>query len=133
MDKEYDFKELEKAASDKGIGIPDGFGRELDRMIDSMDAAERIITSKRGLARRPATYIIGIAASVAVVAGLAFSLRIYRTPEDTFTDPVLAYAETEKALMMISDKMTSGTSKAAEAGKTMEKHGGIIENINKLF
>ena len=36
---------MEKAAADRRIEVPHGFRKELSEMIDSMDAAEKIVTS----------------------------------------------------------------------------------------
>jgi hypothetical protein len=69
-------------------------------------------------------WVTGIAATVIITVILLtpvqrlpvfnlFSARI----TDTFDDPQKAYAETVKALLMVSDKMNSGTGKMKSMGK----------------
>ena len=61
------------------------------------------------LPRRRPVAIWSIAASVAVVAGIGLT-ALLRTPEpeDTFTDPYLAYAAIEQAFGRMGDAVSRG-------------------------
>ena len=70
-------------------------------------------------------------ASLAAVAAAAAALVILpqRGPKDTFDDPLLAYAEVEKAFQTISDKMSVGMDIVRDAETT----AGIPYNtLNKI-
>lgn len=121
----WSIAELRKAGDDGSINVPEGFRKELSVMIDSMDAAEKIVSSGRSGAKRIATWTMSAAAGLVLMAVASLALYdTYRSPEDTFSDPALAYAQAEKALADISSRMSScaGKTKAAEAsvGKQIE-------------
>ena len=101
-----ELRRLAAASSDTGIHVPEGLEKDLSDMIDSMDAAERIIAGKSSPARRAMTLIMSAAAGIILVAGIWTAVETYRSPEDTFTDPEQAYAEVERVLTIISEKMT---------------------------
>lgn len=122
-------EDLRRIFADNGINVPDGLGKDLSDMIDSMDAAEKIVTGGKSRIRRTVTYIMGIAAGIVLAAGIWTAVETYRTPEDTFSDPALAYAEVEKALSMISDRMSSGVEKAESAGKAIERQMDHLESL----
>ena len=77
--------------------------------------------------RRPAV-VWSVAASVAVVAGIGLA-ALLRTPqpEDTFSDPYLAYAAIEQAF----DRMGDAVSQSAEVLARQENEYNIIENYWK--
>lgn len=122
-------EELRRIFDGNGVNVPDGLGKDLSDMIDSMDAAEKIVTGGKSRMRRTVTYIMGIAAGIVLVAGIWTAVETYRTPEDTFSDPALAYAEVEKALSMISDRMSSGAEKADAATRAIERQRDRIESL----
>ncbi len=83
-------EDLLSIAGDGNVEVP----AELDGRIRSAVFS--------GTRRR--TWILGgIAAAVALLIGIGFSLH-RNQPKDTFDDPYLAYAELEKAFGLISDK-----------------------------
>lgn len=49
----------------------------------------------------------------------------FHSPEDTFTDSAVAYAETEKIIESISDRMQKGQAKAADAAETHFSDSGM--------
>lgn len=122
MNANKDFKE--------DVVVPSGLRQELSDMIDSMDAAERILSSGMSPARRLMTCIMSAAAGVILLVGVWMAAETFRTPEDTFTDPQAAYAEVEKALVSISEKVNSGLEKASEAEKKLD---GNIDRVMKLY
>ncbi len=97
-------EQLETVSLDEGLNPP-------------ADFAERV---KAGLGvrheRLRTLRIAGIAASVIILAGVGFSLAgLSGEPEDTFTDPYLAYAQVEETLAMISEGMKKGIDMAQES------------------
>ena len=111
------------------IKVPVGLRKDLSDMIDSMDAAEKIISSGKSPARRIMTYVMSAAASVVVLLGIWTAVETFRAPKDTFTDPEMAYAEVEKALVSISEKMGSGLSRAEAAGRSIEEQGARVAEL----
>lgn len=106
---------------ERDVKVPEGLEKDLSDMIDSMDAAEKIISSGKSPARVAMTYIMSTAAGIILAIGIWMTLQTFRTPKDTFTDPELAYAEVQKALVTISEKMNPGLEKAQSAEMTLEK------------
>lgn len=127
--EKFSIDSLTGASADRSIKCPDGFGHELSDMIDSLDAAERIIISGESKDRNTWHWLVGVAACIAIIAGIGFSTWTSRTPEDTFTDPAQAYAEAENALSAISERMGRGTALAAKAEKTMERQTAILKEL----
>ena len=104
-----------------------GLESSLTELVDSLEAVRRLNEPER----RPADgWIgIGIAAAAALLIGLALSLTGNPRLKDTYDDPLLAYAEAEKALALISDAMSGGARKTAEAVEAFEAPKEIIDNI----
>lgn len=120
---------MEKAAADRRIEVPHGFRKELSEMIDSMDAAEKIVTSGKSRAMRTATWIMSVAAGLVLLIGTGLAIHTFRTPKDTFTDPEEAYAAVEKALTEISGKMSGGAASARQAEETVSRHTEVIRSL----
>lgn len=97
----------------------------LTKLVDSLEAVRRLNEPER----RPAGRWIGIAAAAALLIGLAFSFTGGPRLKDTYDDPLLAYAEAEKALALISDVMSGGARKTVEAVEAFEAPKEIIDNI----
>ena len=112
------------------IAVPAGLKQELSDMIDSMDAAGKILSSGKSPARLIMTCIMGAAAGIVLFFGIWTAVETFRRPEDTFTDPETAYAEVEKAPFSISEKMNAGLEKAAEAEKTLDRS---METVKSLY
>ena len=127
--KRTDIEMMEKAAADRRIEVPHGFRKELSEMIDSMDAAEKIVTSGKSRAMRTATWIMSVAAGLLLLIGTGLTIHTFRTPEDTFTDPEEAYAAVEKALTEISGKMSGGAASARQAEETVSRHTEVIRSL----
>lgn len=66
------------------------------------------------------------AAPAIAAAAAALILLIPARPEDTFKDPMLAYAEVEKAFSLMSEKIERGSEIASKAEEP-------IEMINAVF
>lgn len=125
----WSIAELRKTGDDARTPVPEGFRKELSEMIDSMDAAEKIVSSGRSGSKRIATWTMSAAAGLVLVAGAALALYTYRSPKDTFSDPALAYAQVEKALADISARMSSCAEKTRTAEASVGKQIELIRDV----
>ena len=104
-------EELERNAQEAPVTVPDGLEQRLRQTLAAREIAE-------AARPRPARRFIPVA--VAAAAAAAIVLLPQRGPKDSFDDPLLAYAEVEKAFQTISDKMSAGVDLAREAGSAAE-------------
>ena len=119
-----------KTVFSENIDPPAGLGQELSDMIDSMDAVEKLLSgSRRSAGKSRKYYLSGAAAGIVLSAGLWVAAEMSATPEDTFADPVTAYAETKKILESISDRMKGGLARVADAEEAIDKNVGIIKTL----
>lgn len=123
--KEISLSEMEKIASETPGEVPTDLESSLEELTDSLEALRRLSREERHLSVR----WVSIAAGLLLLAGLAFSLSNRPRLKDTFGDPFLAYAEAEKALMLISDAMSTGAEKSNEAFEAFEAPKEIIDKI----
>ena len=111
-------EDLERISLDESIEVP----ADLESRI-----LGRTLNRSNGLAKR----IIGIAASVAVVAGIGFALLYRPKPlQDTFDDPLLAYAAVEEALNKMASTVEVGVNSVAMGEDLLRKPGEVIQSIN---
>ena len=99
-------EELERKALEAPVTVPDGLERRLRQTLAARELAESAHPHP--------------ALRLAPVAAAAIVLLPQRGPKDSFDDPLLAYAEVEKAFQTISDKMSAGVDLAREAGSAAE-------------
>lgn len=119
-----------KTVFPENINPPAGLRQELSDMIDSMDAAEKLLSgSRHAVGKSWKYYLSGAAAGIVLLAGIWMATVMSGTPKDTFNDPVTAYAETEKILESISDRMKKGLDKAADAEKSIDRNIGIVKKL----
>ena len=123
--KDVSFSDMEKIASDAPDRVPTDLESSLEELTDSLEALRRLNREER----HPSVRWTSIAAGFVLLAGLAFSLSNRPRLKDTFDDPFLAYAEAEKALMLISDAMSTGAEKSNEAVEAFETPKEIIDKI----
>lgn len=87
--------------------------------------------------------VMSAAAGLLILAASYFFLIHRSGPEDTFTDPKLAYAETMKVLLEVSTQLNRGTHSLQPVGKinemrvkgfkSIDKYAGLIEkNLKSL-
>lgn len=115
---------LEAIADDITIQAPAG----LDSRIEAAIAADTVVKEKK--ARHSARYATwGTLAAAAASAAIVLSVRSSQ-PKDTFTDPLLAYAELEKTFGYISSKVDMGRSIIEDAAPAMEMTSNILDKIN---
>lgn len=107
-------EELDAVSRDEGIAVPEGLSERIRSRMGS------------GVRKRKAFRMAGVAAAVAIVAGLSLS-GPEREPKDTFDDPYLAYAEVEKALAMVSEGMRKGIDMVEESESVIERSTEILK------
>ena len=137
-----------KTEMDKNIQIPSDLEVSIEKMLDGMDAASRILadgkTAMKGPQADSQARIVRIkrsflsitaAASIVLMGWLGYGMVRNSAPQDTFDDPQLAYAEVERVLSSISNNMqhsVRGVEKADEIlGIQKEVYGGIIHSHNR--
>lgn len=118
-------EQLEAASMDENIAVPEGFA---SRIEDGLGVLERLTEDDSRKAGRVRTVrIASVAAAVALLVGVGLGLSGRQDePEDTFTDPYLAYAELEKAFARMSDGIQKGLAMA-------EKSEEIIDRTSSVF
>ena len=104
-------EELERNALEAPVTVPDGLEQRLRQTLAAREIAE-------AARPRPVRRLVPFAVAAAAVAAVV--LLPQRGPKDSFDDPLLAYAEVEKAFQTISDKMSVGMDLAREAGSAAE-------------
>ena len=95
-----------KEATDKTIGVIDADGNVVACNDLSMMGAE----------------MEGAAAAVAVVAGIGLTVLLHTPePEDTFTDPYLAYAAVEQAFSRMGETVSKSAEILSEKENEIDK------------
>lgn len=90
----------------KRIPIPEGLEVRLSAKIDEW-AREETARKRRRMANM--RIAVAMAASVLLVAGIAFMLYTsHPKPTDTYSDPQMAYATAEKALLLLQQNIERG-------------------------
>jgi hypothetical protein len=113
-------EELEQKAAESATPVPDGLERRLRQALAAREIAD-------AAKPRPARWIPYASLAVAAAAA-ALVVLPQRGPKDTFDDPLLAYAEVEKAFQTISDKMAVGMDIVRDAETTASMP---YNNLNK--
>lgn len=85
--------------------VPPELEEELSSLIDRLDSGEKIVQSIAK--RRSRNWIIGIAASIAILFGIGITLIPESSSMNRYecTDQNIACAETEQALILLSQKL----------------------------
>lgn len=103
---------------------------KLSKLVDEQDKKSRFIIPVRSI-----RWISGIAASILILLSLWIGIGRdtiqQRHPgkfADTFDDPQLAYLETKKALLLVSEKLNTGT-KELQHLKKYNQSIGMLEPI----
>ena len=120
-------RELEAIAQDGSIKVPEGLGEDLRSRLDAL----AFLSEPSAPARRQwLRYATGIAASLAVIAGIGLASRGLQRPKDTFSDPEQAYAMLESSFSFISSKMDNGVSTVTkETGSVFTMANDIMNTI----
>lgn len=105
--------------------IPDGLETKLSQHIDNLEMRERF-----GNRAKKWWITIGIAASITLILGIA-----NYTSHDSFrkrheiTDPQLAYAETERVLLLLSEKLHIADASIEKTEMTIDRIDQKLSNI----
>lgn len=118
-------EQLETASMDENISVPDGFASRLEDGLEVLERLTEDESRKDGRVRMVRVLSAAAASALLVGAGLGLSGR-QDEPEDTFTDPYLAYAELEKAFAIMSGEIHKGLAMA-------EKSEEIIDRTSSVF
>ena len=112
-------EELERAAAERNDAIPAGLHERLEDGLAGLAAVSE--------ADAPALALAGVSA----VAALLLTLPTPGGPEDSFDDPLLAYAEVEKSFSLISEKLGKGADMFLEAAPEFNRPKEIIDKITR--
>jgi hypothetical protein len=119
----YHYKRTSEEASPE-------ISEKLSKLIDEQANKSRFILPVRSI-----RWISGIAASILILLSLWIGIgrdliqqRHSGRFADTFDDPQLAYLETKKALLLVSEKLNAGT-KELQYLKKYNKSVGMLEPI----
>lgn len=119
-------EELERMADDVGVEVPAGLTQRVRSALTASALAGE--TSRSRAWRRP----LGFSLAASALAALTLVLALPgRGPKDTFDDPRTAYAELERTLSYISEKMNGGTQLARDASAVINKPREIIDKITE--
>lgn len=72
--------------------------------------------------------MMGIAAGILLLFSVYFVYQQQNQPLDTFSDPELAYLETRKILLKVSDNLNSGSDELSN----MKEMGDGLDNLNNI-
>lgn len=112
--------------------IPEGLESRLNNMIDEWDTRERrTLKVKKHTRTLRLQWIGSIAASLLIL--FSVGMYLYKpytapTPQDTCANPEEAYAQAQKALIMLSSSLNKGIEKVETVNETT---GKIQENVNE--
>lgn len=117
--------------------VPDGLGDRLSSMIDEWDTRERR-TLKVNKHRRTLRlqWIASIAASLLLLFSVGMYLYLPSTtsaPEDTCGTPEEAYAQAQKALVMLSASLNKGMNEVETVKETTSKvRENVYQQLNRI-
>lgn len=119
-------EELEGIAEKGDVAVPHALEDAVRSAVLASAVNGKAARKSAGMRR---SWIAG-SAFAAVAAAAAIVVAVPSRPKDTFSDPLLAYAEVEKTLSYISSKMDKGLDMVGEIEPAMEKPAQIINKIN---
>ena len=114
---------LEAAADAADISVPE----TIESRIKAAIAADETIS--QGTSDRPPFYVAIVTAAAALAIFAIVQGRGDDRLKDTYDDPRLAYAELERTLLKISEKMEIGVDFTQKAVEIADKPGKIINKI----
>lgn len=114
-----------------GRGVPEGFDRRLETMIDGLASADTYRSRNAVTPRYRLRAVAGIAASVLLVASLGFGLLDRASREPTVTaDDRAALAQAQEAILKFSTTLNKGLVSMEQAGRETRAIG---ERMNKCL
>ena len=144
-------EQLELVAADASVPVPEDLKASLEALAGAAELAgileegtpervrgegeapERVRGEGRhlGAGKSAVWKRWAVAAAAAAVVALAVTLAVPSRPKDTFSDPLLAYAEVQRAFDLISARGEQAMEIAGKAVPVMEKTDEIIRKITK--
>lgn len=123
--EKMDLSAMDSLFEDTGVKAP----VRLKESVRLRIASEEVITraAKKEKMAHAAVPAFGLAFAAACVGAI---VMLGSGPKDTFDSPELAYAELERALGYISEKMDKGMDIASQAGPVIENISEAIYLIN---
>ena len=124
-------EELEAATMEEKVEVPQGLAGRIHERILAAELAKEPPIEKPQIQRKRILQYSGITAAAVVVLALVLLKPEMQknTLQDTFDDPYMAYAQVEKALAEISNKMSMGVEMVAQAKPLAEKPMEILNNV----
>ena len=104
--------------------VPVGLEDKIGRLIDEKAEEERRFFH-RNRARRNWKWVSSIAATLLLLVVIAYSMKVFRedmrppTPQDTFSDPNLAYQVLQSTLKEVSANLNKGVAEVKETQKEL--------------
>lgn len=114
---------------DKPAYIPEDLESSLIELTDSLEAIRRLRETGSGKAAIR-TGAAAAAAIAAILAGTSIHMALSR-PDDTFDDPHIAYAEVRKAVMLISEAMSSGAEESDKVIRAFERQKEMSDKLTR--
>jgi hypothetical protein len=102
------------------------FEARLMRAIDAESGTNKFLKIRKLLFP-----LLSAAAGVLILAGSYFFFIHRIEPEDTYSNPEIAYAETVRILRDVSSRMNNGTNSLKPVGRIHEMRVKILGSINK--
>ena len=118
-------EELEKVSQDASIKVPEGLSGRLEALLGASEIAKE--TAKP----RPVWLRYAVAAAAAALLAVAVRLSVPGEPEDSFSDPLLAYAQVEQVFERISFEGGKAAHIAGTAAPVIEKTEQIFNTVVK--
>ncbi|HBE41976.1 MAG TPA: hypothetical protein DDW27_12360 [Bacteroidales bacterium] len=102
-----------------------------NRILNTIDKLE--VIKRKNIFRKGYITILSAAATILIMIAAWFITTYDREPEDTFSDPVIAYAETMKILNNVSVKLNRGTKAIKPVFKLVNTTRDGIKSIDRSF
>ena len=102
-----------------------------NRILNTIDKLE--VIKRKNIFRKGYITILSAAATILIMIAAWFITTYDREPEDTFSDPVIAYAETMKILNNVSVKLNRGTEAIKPVFKLVNTTRDGIKSIDRSF
>jgi hypothetical protein len=124
-DREVVLKLSSLPEDDNSIDLPQGFDERLEKLFESFAEKKK---KKLVPVFRFWKQAAGIAASIAILlsAGIFFQQNRHQPLTDTYDTPEEAYIETQRALLLVSEKMNKGFNSLDAADKNISKASEIL-------
>lgn len=114
---------------DSSAPVPEPLPGFEQRLLSAVDAAEE--EDRRRQLRKRQIAMLSAAATILILISSWFLLSRQKQPGDTFSDPLLAYAETKKILNEVSMKLNKGTNALKEIDKVQKKAQLSLESFDR--